>query len=833
MGVSLTVRAQKASAANVKEPNIVLEIEGVGTYYGALQIKKAAKIGDPGLIIGDPLTDDGAFYVGGLTKLSNQENAISMNGTTTSIKQILQIDLGQGSSISSMSIALIDTGSITKLITPGQVISDILQARCKVYLGFANTAFPDDYIVIFRGVVTDVSSDASKVTLTLNHPDDKKKGTIFSQIKDTTTEAVDSSQTVINVTADIPQFLLPLAGPSGVVDNSFISGCLIDNEVIKFTQLINKNSATVTMTIATPCVVTWAAHGLVNGVAIQLATTGALPTGLSVGTTYYIVSATTNTFQLAATRGGSAINTTGTQSGVHTATCLAAIAGCTRAQLGTTAATHGNGSTVQSFYQLTGNCIDLALKLLASTGNGSTAYLTGLAATSFVDVDGTSVANALYFKGTNVVDKYNIQIGDYITTTGATNGANNVTLQQITDIIDFEGGQYLVIGGASFVSESTTSALVSFVSQYNTLPDGLGLINDEIDFDQHIYLQTSFLGDFTYLFYLKDTITDTRTFIETEIYSPVACFSLPTNSRCSVGYHIGPIPGQNIASFDKTNIKEPSKMKLVRSTNRQFYNEIVYQYDEDVLSTDFLGGVITDSELSKAQIKSYNKTLTIQSHGLRTSLDAQNIATSQSNRRLNRYQYGAEVLSIGVTFASGFAVQVGDVVWVDGTDLNLPDIKTAKKGMAGRYFFVQNKSLNIMSGDVQLDLIDTHFSGTGRYGLIAPASVVDSGISTTQFVIKAGYYKKYGDAEHKKWTNLIGADVRVRSLDFSYDASTKIVDASSNTITVFPALSFIPSSGMVMEFVHYNNQTLDKAKLIYSHMSNTDFSDGKQQFLML
>lgn len=77
--------------------------------------------------------------------------------------------------------------------------------------------------------------------------------------------------------------------------------------------------ATVTMTIASPCVVSWTAHGMPNGSTLTLSTTGALPTGLAVGTTYYVVNAAANTFNLAATLGGTAINTSGSQSGAHTA----------------------------------------------------------------------------------------------------------------------------------------------------------------------------------------------------------------------------------------------------------------------------------------------------------------------------------------------------------------------------------------------------------------------------------------------------------------------------------------------------------------------------------
>lgn len=79
-------------------------------------------------------------------------------------------------------------------------------------------------------------------------------------------------------------------------------------------------AGTVTITIATPGVVTKAGHGNANGTPVIFTTTGALPTGITAGSLYYLVNVTTDTFQIAATAGGAAINTSGTQSGVHTAT---------------------------------------------------------------------------------------------------------------------------------------------------------------------------------------------------------------------------------------------------------------------------------------------------------------------------------------------------------------------------------------------------------------------------------------------------------------------------------------------------------------------------------
>ena len=80
--------------------------------------------------------------------------------------------------------------------------------------------------------------------------------------------------------------------------------------------LLNSTGGTVTLTIATPCVITLSTV-LAEGTAIKLATTGALPTGLTAGTTYYLRNVDGVTANLSATATGALINTTGTQSGTH------------------------------------------------------------------------------------------------------------------------------------------------------------------------------------------------------------------------------------------------------------------------------------------------------------------------------------------------------------------------------------------------------------------------------------------------------------------------------------------------------------------------------------
>jgi hypothetical protein len=75
-----------------------------------------------------------------------------------------------------------------------------------------------------------------------------------------------------------------------------------------------------TITIATPAVISNVGHGLIAGDTVQFTTAGALPTGFVSDVDYFVITPglTSDNIQLALTPGGAAINTSGTQSGVHT-----------------------------------------------------------------------------------------------------------------------------------------------------------------------------------------------------------------------------------------------------------------------------------------------------------------------------------------------------------------------------------------------------------------------------------------------------------------------------------------------------------------------------------
>lgn len=97
-----------------------------------------------------------------------------------------------------------------------------------------------------------------------------------------------------------------------------ITGCTLFFTVKQKATPDYQEIGTCTMSVASPCVVTLAAHGLAEGRKIRFTTTIALPSALMEEEDYYVKYVDTGTFQIALTSGGNAINTAGIQAGVHT-----------------------------------------------------------------------------------------------------------------------------------------------------------------------------------------------------------------------------------------------------------------------------------------------------------------------------------------------------------------------------------------------------------------------------------------------------------------------------------------------------------------------------------
>lgn len=203
--------------------------------------------------------------------------------------------------------------------------SDVRQQ--KIVTAAADVTLPDVATLTAGDTITFKSSTEARVRL-LPQGSDTIDGDTEYLLPSYTTCSVMKSAAGAYVLSLKPDYVVGLMYPGMVVGNTAPRGFLFPNGDAKsrttYGGLFHATTltGTVTITIASPGVITWTGNKLQNNDPVEFSTTGALPTGISAGTTYYVRDNGTDgagKFRITATVGGSAINTSGSQSGTHTA----------------------------------------------------------------------------------------------------------------------------------------------------------------------------------------------------------------------------------------------------------------------------------------------------------------------------------------------------------------------------------------------------------------------------------------------------------------------------------------------------------------------------------
>lgn len=156
-----------------------------------------------------------------------------------------------------------------------------------------------------------------------------------------------ANETTVLLGSDVPQYMALLArltndnaftgvntvptpvGPTEIANRAFVENTAVSGAADASTTVkgLGRSSSSPNGTVtaltsisnASPAVCTLNSHGLTLNDSIIFTTSGSLPTGLSLATTYYVISAglTANAFQVSLTLGGTAINTSSAGSGTH------------------------------------------------------------------------------------------------------------------------------------------------------------------------------------------------------------------------------------------------------------------------------------------------------------------------------------------------------------------------------------------------------------------------------------------------------------------------------------------------------------------------------------
>lgn len=262
-----------------------------------------------------------------------------------------------------------------------------------------------------------------------------------------------------------------------------ISNCMMTNLASGGTgQAINVSATGTQKTVSSVDTgtetITSTAHGYANGDAIRFQSTGgAVPGGLVAGTTYYVINAATNTYQVSATSGGSAENLTSIGSGtietcIATTTNNVTIDGCYGDGFNTSGVVY-----VQDFvqnYTITGNII------ATRTAGGSVLQARGQY--------GTIVGNQLSYTVTGasgasssacirITDAADITVGSNVGRVPSSSGGWGIRVTASGNAVNTLNNERIAVAPNNLFQEATNPGVAYMqVGQYSSLRIASGVV---------------------------------------------------------------------------------------------------------------------------------------------------------------------------------------------------------------------------------------------------------------------------------------------------------------------------------------------------------------------
>lgn len=217
-----------------KELAIVVDIEGLD-YLTSRQIYQQIRYGDP-INYGDPDIVYGGLRPVGLPGERGQKSLLNLDSSSLTISQRLEPEQGRAS-VSTLSMGFNDKdGYMTRACSPGVIIPDIMNRPVKIWLGYIQNSFPEEYYVVWRGRVTQLADNSGVVNLQFSDANFGRRKQIFFSGQTVLSSGIDDNDTTIPVVSNT-DFINKILGPDGVTYDQDIKCYIkIDDEFIEYQQ---------------------------------------------------------------------------------------------------------------------------------------------------------------------------------------------------------------------------------------------------------------------------------------------------------------------------------------------------------------------------------------------------------------------------------------------------------------------------------------------------------------------------------------------------------------------------------------------------------------------
>jgi hypothetical protein len=649
-------------------------------------------------------------------------------------------------------------------------VPEIMGQLCTISIGFTDTSYPEDYVILYRGKITQIQCPPGLVKLTISDSMNVQRQPIFDVGTGTLEVAIPATgASPVTVTMDNTGVLhQPITSPDGTYDPTVQYYMEIDSEIFQYaaTGILDANNVLCTR----PALGTAAADHDVGTTITPSIGFGQNPSSGSL------------------------------PGGIH------ALDWAQKLMLSGWDGPCITGVPVLSFvYDYLGNFVSNEFVLAASGFVRNDAYLDlGLNVGDYFQISNSASGNNLYGKITG------IQPG--------VNGAN--TIIQTNQTFTLENPTSALV---AFRSQYDTLPITA----------GVQASTKEVDVSTFQAMKaTYFSTGIAYLRSYYNAPVMASDLIASDIMLPLGCYSISRYGRMSMAITKPPLPGAGtkMVQIDWTNVLDPDKIVVTRATNqRSFYNQISYEYDYDIATQAFSSiqyFIDTDS------IAQFNDTeiLPISAISVSSQLSGAELAQQRGTALLNRFKQCLIWIELTVNWSVGSLLEVSDIViLVDNGQLQIMNFATGERNLGVGLFEVIDRTYNIVAGNVSLKLLGgLGFDINSRFGLFAPSSVLDTGCTTTKLRLTPSFGQTTVAAEIAKWTPLVGMPIQVHDYRYSVTGQSVVVGTDptdQSAIDISPPLLFAPSAGQILDLAPYppgtNPQTDQLIKKLYAFISPT------------
>ena len=354
------------------------------------------------------------------------------------------------------------------------------------------------------------------------------------------------------------------------------------------------------------------------------------------------------------------------------------------------------------------------------------------------------------------------------------------------------------------------------------LPFGAGVPMDLIDTDKIYSIRDFILPSVPPIdCFVGEEIT-VKEFIEKEILLPIGCYSLPKiGGKFSIGVLTPPLLADRI-TLECCNIVNPDKLVIERSLTRNFYNVVSYKFDKDQVDDKFTRGRIEISPNFLNVIEFGEKYLDIEAKYYR-DLDADNFFDYTADKLLDRYSLGAEFIAgVKVQYSVGIYIDIGDVVVFDGSELFMSEFKDSQRIYKPKLMEIVNKSINFVTGECTLDLLNTAYSLNGRFGIISLSANIEN-----VFINSVQISSIDSVSSVSSWAKYIGEKVIIYSKNNDFGAFGDCIEVTIQSV-VGDVITFVENP------IDINWTLLNSYDLVLSISNYSSVSeDTKNEFVFL